>query len=244
MKRLGYVFAALILLTGIKSYAVADETKHEINFSVDLYSKHMWRGIVNGNPVSIQPDIAYSYSGFSTGIWAAVSTDGSYSELDLYTTLTFNDFSVTLFDYYCPQKPVLNHEFFEIEQGKTRHTFDLVMKYSLPGKYPFSILVSTLFYGDDLNPQTGRNYYSTYIESAYNNTFHSFNFQAFAGLTPFAGYYSESPAFVNIGAGVSRKFSTGMKIGFEPKIKFAYNPTVNKGWISFGLNLNKLLYKS
>jgi len=237
MKQLVLLIVAVFILLGPTTHAESVEKKHEVDFSVDLYSKHLWRGFINGNSLSIQPAIEYSYSGFTTGAWAAVSVNGSYHEFDLYLAYSMGSFTVTFYDYFCPVKPLTDNEFFEIQQGKTKHTFDLNVEYSQPDKHPFALTVATMIYGDDLNPDDGKNYFSTYIEPSYNETFYTVDLQAFAGLTPFKGYYSQSAAFVNIGVGMARKFPITKKFDIEAKIKFAYNPSINKGWISFGIGL-------
>ena len=237
MKQLVLLVIVVFIFAVQRTHAESIDREHEIDFSVDLYSKHLWRGFSNGNSVSIQPAIEYSYSGFATGAWAAVSVDGSYYELDLYVAYTLGSFSVTFYDYFCPVKPLADNEFFEIQQRKTKHTFDLNVEYSQPDKHPFALTVATMIYGDDLNPENGKNYFSTYIEPSYNATFYTLNVKAFAGLTPFESYYSQSAAFVNIGAGLARKFPIVKKFDVEAKIKLAYNPSINKGWISFGIGI-------
>ena len=237
MKQLVLLIIAIFILSVLRTHAESAESKHEFDFSVDLYSKHLWRGFTNGNSVSIQPAIGYSYSGFTAGAWAAVSVDGSYHEFDLYIAYKLGSFTVTIYDYFCPVKPLTDNEFFEIQQGKTKHTFDLNVAYSQPDKHPFALTVATMIYGDDLNPANGKNYFSTYIEPSYNATFYMVNMQAFAGFTPFESYYSQSAAFVNTGVSLARKFPVTKKVDIEAKIKLSYNPAINESWISFGIGL-------
>jgi hypothetical protein len=237
MKRLGLLILTILILSDLRSYAEKSVEGHKIDFSLDIYSRHLWRGFVNGNSVSVQPALEYSYSGFSTGAWAAASIDGSYYEFDLYTSYKAGSFKVTLYDYFCPVKPLSDNEFFEIEQGKTRHTFDLNIEYSQPEKHPFALLAATMIYGDDLNPDNGENHFSTYIEPSYNTTFYTVDMQVFAGFTPFKSYYAPSASFVNTGVAFARNFSITNNFSIEANMKLAYNPDSKKGWISLGLSL-------
>jgi len=237
MKRLGFLVLTILVLLTLKIRAEKSDDGHKLDFSVDIYSKHLWRGFVNGNAISIQPALEYSYSGFSTGAWAAASIDGSYYEFDIYTSYALGNFEVTLYDYFCPVKPLSDNEFFEIKKGKTKHTFDLNLEYSQPEIHPFAVLAATMIYGDDLNPDNGKSYYSTYIEPSYNTTFHTVDIQAFAGFTPFKSYYAGSAAFVNTGISVAREFKIYKSYSVGAKIKFAYNPYQNVGWINLGISL-------
>ena len=237
MKQLVLLVMVFFVFAAQRTHAGSIERKHEIDFSIDLYSKHLWRGFSNGSSLSIQPAIEYSNSGFAAGAWAAFSVNGSYHELDLYAAYKLGSFSVTFYDYFCPVKPLADNEFFEIQQGKTKHTFDLNVEYSQPDMHPFALTVATMIYGDDLNPDNGMNYFSTYVEPSYNATFYTIDVKAFAGFTPFESYYAPSAAFVNIGTGLARKFSVAKKFDIEARIILAYNPSINKGWISFGIGL-------
>jgi len=237
MKRLGVLILTILILSDLRSYAEKSVEGHKFDASLDIYSRHLWRGFVNGNSVSIQPAMEYSYSGFSAGAWAAASIDGSYYEFDLYTSYALGSFEVTLYDYFCPVKPLSNNEFFEIEEGKTKHTFDLTLEYSQPEKHPFALLAATMIYGDDLNPDNGKNHYSTYIEPSFNTTVYTVDVQAFAGFTPFKSYYASSASFVNTGVAFARSFAIAGNFSIEANMKLAYNPDSNKGWISVGISL-------
>ena len=237
MKRLGLLVLTFLILSALNSYAEKDNDGHKLDFSLDMYSKHLWRGFANGKQLSIQPAMEYSYSGFSTGAWAAACIDGSYYEFDLYTSYAPGSFVITLYDYFCPVQPLSDNEFFEIEEGKTRHTFDLNVEYSQPDKHPFAILTATMIYGDDLNPETGKNYYSTYIEPSFNTAFYTVEIQIFAGFTPFKSYYASSASFVNTGLAFARSIPITPKFSIEANMKFAYNPDSKKGWLNVGISL-------
>ena len=241
MKRPGLYTLVLFILSGLGLHAKIPESKrevkHKVDFSLDIYSKHLWRGFVNGTSLSIQPSVEYSYGNFSTGAWAAASIDGSYHELDLFAGLQLGNFKTTLYDYFCPVKPLHSNEFFEIKEGKTKHTFDLNVEYADRSKHPFALLAATMIYGDDLNPDNSRNYYSTYIEPSYNIDLGKTGIQAFTGFTPVKSYYAGSAAIVNTGITVSRKFIITETYTIGSKIKFAYNPVKKHGWFSLGINL-------
>lgn len=237
MKRLGLLVVTFFLI--FIDTAVCQDTLSEqkISVSIDVYSRHIWRGFSNGTSFSIQPSLEYNYNNFTGGIWGAWCIDGSYTELDLFLSFQKGNLTATIYDYFCPVNPVEKFEFFEIGKGKTKHTFDLNLEYANPEKHPFSLLVATMLYGDDINPATGNSYYSTYIEPAAGFSFGKTNVRVFAGFTPFKSYYAEHNAVVNTGLSASRKFRIAKNVKLPVKVSFTHNPYHHRSFLTFGINL-------
>ncbi|MHC1778541.1 MAG: hypothetical protein AB9834_24285 [Lentimicrobium sp.] len=237
MKRLGILTVALFL--SFLNPLISQDTlsNQKVSGGLDVYSQHLWRGFANGTSISIQPSVEFTHKGFTGGAWGAWSIDGSYTELDLYIAYKKGDFTATIFDYFCPVNPVESFEFFEINKGKTKHTFDLNLEYANPEKHPFSLLVATMLYGDDLNPETGNSYFSTYIEPAAGFHIGKTGYKIFAGFTPFESYYAEKAAFVNTGVSASHTFMIADRFKLPVKAAFVYNPYQHKPFLTFGINL-------
>ncbi|HOP13494.1 hypothetical protein [Lentimicrobium sp.] len=229
----------LVILTAAPFLLSAQDSlrRHKLDASFDIYTHHLWRGAANGTSVSLQPSVEYSYGNFSAGVWGAWSIDGSYTELDLYAAYSLGSFNVTLYDYFCPVNPVKEFEFFEIRQGTTRHTFDLNVAYARPEKHPFGLLVATMIYGDDINPETGDNYYSTYIEPSFHFRLLKSDMKLVSGFTPVKSYYADRFAFVNTGLSASRIVKLARKVNIPAILKLAYNPYADKFHFSFGITL-------
>lgn len=237
MKRLGLLTIGLFLFFSYPVLSQDTLSKQKITAGLDLYTQHLWRGFANGTSISIQPSVEYNYKGITGGVWGAWSVDGSYTELDLYIAYSKGDFTATIFDYFCPLNPVESFEFFEISKGKTKHTFDFNLEYASPDKHPFSLLIATMLYGDDLNAETGNSYFSTYIEPAADFHAGKIKYKIFAGFTPFESYYAGKAAFVNTGVSVSRTFMIADRVKLPVKAAFVYNPYQHKPFLSFGINL-------
>lgn len=237
MKRLGFLVVTFFLIFIDTAVCQDSLSEQKVSASVDVYSRHVWRGFVNGTSVSIQPSIDYTFNNITGGVWGAWCIDGSYFELDLFLSYKKGNFTATIYDYFCPVNPVEKFEFFEIGKGKTKHTFDFNLEYANPEKHPFSLLVATMLYGDDINPETGNSFYSTYIEPAAGFNFGKTNLKLFAGFTPFNSYYAEQATIVNTGLSVSRNFRVIKKVQFPLKMSFAHNPYRNKSYLTFGINL-------
>lgn len=232
-------YLTLILFSGLPGLLSAQDSlrRHKLDASFDIYTHHLWRGAANGTSVSLQPSVEYSYGNFSAGAWGAWSIDGSYTELDIYAAYSLGSFNFTLYDYFCPVNPVKEFEFFEIRQGATRHTLDLNVAYARPEKHPFGLLVATMIYGDDINPESGRNYYSTYIEPSFHFRLLKSDMKVVSGFTPAKSYYASRFAFVNTGLSASRILKLARKVNIPAILKLAYNPYADKFHFSFGVTL-------
>ena len=232
-------YLTLILFSGLPGLLSAQDSlrRHKLDASFDIYTHHLWRGAANGTSVSLQPSVEYSYGNFSAGAWGAWSIDGSYTELDIYAAYSLGSFNLTLYDYFCPVNPVKEFEFFEIRQGATRHTLDLNVAYARPEKHPFGLLVATMIYGDDINPESGRNYYSTYIEPSFHFRLLKSDMKVVSGFTPAKSYYASRFAFVNTGLSASRILKLARKVNIPAILKLAYNPYADKFHFSFGVTL-------
>ena len=239
MKRLSYFVSLYIYTLLIPQNVLGQDSlsAQKISLSLDIYSKHLWRGFSNGTSISIQPGFQYNYHNFSAGIWGAYAIDGSYTELDLYASYTIGNIEVMLFDYFCPVNPVQTFNFFEFRKGRTKHTLDLNVVYSNQSKHPFSLHLATMIFGDDLNTDTGNNYYSTYIEPALNLKYNKTRIKLFAGFSPFKGYYAANISLINTGLSVSRKFQIARKFVLPVNTIIALNPSNGKLAISLGLNI-------
>lgn len=237
MKRFTLLFLCTFFLISSAVIGQDSISGGKLQISGEIYSKHLWRGSANGTSVSFQPSLEYQIGRFTTGVWGAWCPDGSYTELDLYFSCSANNFTFTLFDYFCPANPVQNFDFFEIGKGRTRHTFDLNAEYADPDKHPFALLAAVMVYGDDLDPETGINNFSTYIEPSVSFSPGKFNLRAFAGLTPFSSYYANKASLINTGISAARKIPVTTKYGVTVKTAFVYNPFKEQTHFTVGVKL-------
>jgi hypothetical protein len=67
-----------------------------------VQSRHIWRGEKLGTTAAIEPSVTLSAGRFSFNVWASVTTNNSYSEVDLIPAYQFNTFQLTLLNYYNP----------------------------------------------------------------------------------------------------------------------------------------------
>lgn len=209
-----------------------------IHLSANLQTRHLWRGSVTCSAWNIQPTATVSKRNFLVGFWGAYTVNNSYSEVNLYGSYTLGRFSFAVFDYFCPDETLKFNRLFDTNQQTTQHTFDATLTYSGTKKLPFSIMISTLIWGDDLNARTNENYYSTYIEASYTwERTLTQKFEFYAGITPFEGYYANSTNLVNIGFSASQtlKVSSTFKLPIFGKV--IVNPYTQNLYFVFGATI-------
>jgi hypothetical protein len=175
------------------------KSKIKTDFSADLYSRYIWRGLqYGGTSPSIQPGVSVSKGNLEFGIWGAYSIGGvnSDEEVDLYLSYTFlNDmFTTTVTDYFFPSE-VTDYNYFDYGKNTTGHVYEAVLNFNGTDNIPLTFLASINFYGADaarinndassadFNTKTGI-LYSNYFELGYSKELRNeIGFSAFAGFT-------------------------------------------------------------
>ncbi|MFP4555439.1 MAG: hypothetical protein ACLFNU_01100 [Bacteroidales bacterium] len=212
-----------------------------ISLSADFYTRHIWRGTLTCDSWNIQPTINLSKSNFQIGAWGAYTINNSYSELDLYVSYTWRNFSISVLDYFCPDETLKFNRLFDFKQQTTQHTIDAIASYDGTGKFPVRFMVSSLLYGDDLSPANNTNFYSTYIEAGYewqpNKNQH---FDVHIGLTPSKGYYAESFNVVSCGVAMNQTFQVTEQFSLPIIGKLIVNPYTENIFFVFGISISNL----
>ena len=208
------------------------------DLSADFRSRHIWRGSLTCSAWSIQPTMNLSKSNFLIGAWGAYTVDNSYTELDLYFSYTAGPFTVGFLDYFCPDETERFNHVFDYSSSSTKHTLDATFSFNGTKKFPLSVMASTLLYGDDKNPENGKNYYSTYIEAAYHlKANDKLEFDFHTGFTPFEGYYAPSANVVSCGIAATQKLALTPKLNFPITGKLILNPYTQNIYFVFGISV-------
>ncbi|PKP36035.1 MAG: hypothetical protein CVT98_09495 [Bacteroidetes bacterium HGW-Bacteroidetes-15] len=208
-----------------------------IQLSANLQSRHIWRGALTCDAWNVQPTINFSNKKFLVGAWGAYTIDNSYAEIDLYISYTIGNFTIALLDYFCPDETQRFNRLFDFHQSTTQHTLDLTLSFE-GEKIPVRLMASTLIWGDDIDPTSGKNFYSTYFEAGYlwKRTPNQ-EFDIFLGATPFKGYYANSLNIVSAGIGINQRISLTDSFQFPIFGKLVINPYTENIFFVFGLSL-------
>lgn len=210
----------------------------QINFSeagVMIQSRHVWRGTKLGNAPAIEPSVTFSGGNFSFNIWAAKTTDNSYSEIDLIPSWQVGGLTVSLFDYYNPVWDVKNR-FLNFKKGECRHSLELSLDNYSGEKSRLKWMVATFVAGDK-NEETGNPFFSTYLELKYPFSFLKIDAEPFVGATPFKGFYAERLAVINSGIAFSKEFKLSSGLSVPISLTYTFNPYDDKHFVTFGTGL-------
>jgi hypothetical protein len=200
-----------------------------------LQSRHIWRGEKLGTTPALEPSATLSAGRFSFNIWASLTTNNSYSEIDLIPAYQFDDFQLSLLDYYNPVSGE-NNQYLNFEKGRTRHSMELTIDNYAVEKRRFKWLIGTFLLGDK-NDETGNPYFSTYLEFKYPFTVLGIDAEPFAGITPFHGLYAEKFAIINSGISFSKAFELSTRLSVPITVAYTYNPYQDKQLVTLATGL-------
>lgn len=233
MNRLTPIFILTVFIAG----AVTVEA--QFSASADLMSRYLWRGqLLAAGPV-IQPGISYTTGtdkvGVDLGVWGSYGlhpNDGT--EADLYTTLTFGEFSLTLTDYFFPSDiPFATTEASDNYFDYDNHVFEAGLSYAAAGKVPLSAALYYNFAGADEEN-------SLYSKVAFQLT-DPIELFVEAG----SGWYSveeegddDSFAIVGVGFTYSNSISISEKFALPLTGTFAINPDLEKIYLIIGMQIS------
>jgi len=238
VKKFLLILFALISAYISKGNDIASKNKKiNLNYQVDIVSQHLWRGYAISDLPSFEPSVEIQFRGFSSGIWAAQSIDGKYSELDIYLKYSIKNISFGIYDYYCPSSFKEIDNYYNFIQKTTNHTLDFHLFYNGTKNFPFKFLLATMVYGDDLNPETNKNYYSTYAEIDYTLNIQNLKICYVLGLNPFKSYYGDKPGIINTGIKTTGKLNFSKKSAIPIQASILLNPLNDIIHISMGITI-------
>jgi len=200
-----------------------------------IQSRHVWRGSQLGKAFAIEPSLTLVCNRFSFNVWAAVTPNNSYSEIDLIPSYTFNRFKLSLLNYYNPVQGDVNR-YLNFKEGKSRHSLELSLDNYSDEKVRLKWMIGTFLAGDR-DKVTGKSLYSTYLEFRYPFTIWLIDVEPFAGITPFRGYYADRFAIINTGISFGKELD--LKLPFKVPLSFSYisNPYTRKNYIIFSVGV-------
>jgi hypothetical protein len=211
----------------------------QVKFSegeIMFQSRHTWRGTEFGTAPAVEPSVTVFSGKFSFNVWASKTFDDSFSELDLIPSVQFDDFSISVFDYYNPVRNEKN-QYMNFKEGESRHSLELSVDNYSGEKSRLKFMIATFLAGDK-DEDTGNPNFSTYIEVKYPFKISTIDAEPFAGLTPFKGLYADQFAFVNTGLSISKAIKVSEKFTIPMVLTYTFNPYENNQFLTFGLGIS------
>jgi hypothetical protein len=225
------ILSILFFLIALQTHS----QKRFLEAEILVTSRHVWRGTMLGTAPAIEPSVTLSGSRFSLNIWASMTTNNSYSEVDLVPSYRFNEFSLTLFDYYNPV-PDEENAYFNFQKGESRHSLELTVDNYSIDKRRLKWMIGTFLLGDR-NDETGYPYFSTYLEIRYPFTIWMIKTEPFVGMTPFSGYYANEPAIINLGVKLSKEIELKMPFSVPISLSLLTNPYAKQSFVIFATGI-------
>lgn len=202
--------------------------KGELYASVDVSSKHLWRGIPAGESPMVKPEIGFNKGNFDIYLWGAWDFEDTYREVNVGLSYVLGNLTLELMDYFYPWS---GDDVLKLANRSTTHQVEFVATYEFE-KLPFHITAGSFIYGDDKNGK-GNQAFSTYLEGGYSHGFNERNtLSVVAGFSVGKGMYTDYTkdfAAVNLTAEYARVF-TLFNYDLPVKVAYTYNPYLEKSW--------------
>lgn len=225
------ILVLVLLINTLLSFSQERWWEAELMF----LSRHAWRGEVLGTAPAIEPSVTAHLGNFSFNVWAAITTNNSYSEIDIIPSYQFKYFALTLLDYYNPVAGEKN-QYLDFSKEFNRHSVEATIDNYDVEKQRLKYLVATFFLGDK-NEETSKPFYSTYVELSYPFTVLGLEAEPFVGATPFEGYYAEKPAVVNTGLSLSKELDFKLPFTIPLTLSLVSNPNTSNTFVTFAAGI-------
>jgi hypothetical protein len=226
----------LVIFLMVTLHISAQENRN-VEFQVDLFNRHYWRGFVLGNSPAIEPQVTFSFNRFSFNLWAAQTFNDSYSEIDLIPSYTAGNYEISFLEYYNPL-PGIENRFFNFSKDENRHSGEIMVAYNGEGKIPFRWMAATFLYGDR-HQITDKHMFSTYIEIGYPFTIAGAEADISLGLSPWESFYSDRLALIHAGFSIEDQITVGQGASIPLKFSLFANPSTSEAWVIFSIGLIK-----
>jgi len=238
-------FVTLFLL--VSGCLIYGQNNFSYDFGATFVSRYVWRGVefgeVGNNPATphIQPSASLTYSfgksSLTLGLWASYGVDGKYNENDL--SLTYNvdseigNIAIGVADYYYPYQKIKFSDF--SDDGKGAHTIEVNLSYTLPDKFPLSLLISN----NVLNDKPDRK--SFYIQASYPFKVKDVELNVFAGMakgkSEWHGVTSDKMEFINIGFSATKNIKITDDYSIPLGMDWIYNPHIEMTYFVFKISI-------
>lgn len=209
------------------------------NFSLELSSKYMWRGIEYGDAPVAFPSLSYTYKGFTAFAMGAYAFNGSHQEVDIGMSYAYKGFCIGLSDYYYPSVVGEKDSYFKLSNRSTGHSVEAYLTVT-PQRIPIWLTLSTYIFGAD-KKTNGNQAFSSYAEFGYTYNFTENNNLSLAiGANLNKSFYTDYEKNFSV-VNIALKYATSFTFGkFRLPVSASYilNPYKEKSYFTFSLYFN------
>ena len=230
-----YIFGGLLAALWMTAVDSSAQEGIEASAEATIVSHYVWRGLDMAD-ACIQPTLTIGWKGLSfnaDGSMGLTNSDDN-KEIDLTASYTTGGLTVGVADLWTES---YDKRYFYYNAHSTNHVFEAFVSYD------FSILSAswqTNFAGDDGTDKKGKRAYSSYFELNAPFRLANLDWQATAGLVPWASSYYETTglAVTNLSVKAMKDLQITDRLKLPVYVQLAGNPCSQRGFIIFGLTLS------
>lgn len=232
------VILILAVWASVGSLWASEPNKGSWQASLELSTKHVWRGLEFGNSPILFPALTYSRGGFSAYAMGGYATNASHQEVDFGASYSLKNWTIGFNDYYYPTVAGEADNYFDYSSRSSKHWVELYATYT-GSKLPIWATLTTFVYGADKLPN-GSQAYSTYFELGYTHQLNSeSSLSLIAGLSPNKSFYSNYESTFAWST-LTLRYSHDIKIGsytLPVSASYLFNPYIKKSFFSCSIIL-------
>ena len=178
---------SILLILGCMSTARAQNAV-DVDLTADLVSSRIWRGLCLGS-LALQPEVTVGWKGLELSVWGDVGLVDSWREIDLTLSYTIGGLTLSVVDYWDNSDGI---RYFYYKPEGTGHSFEGAIEYDFG---PVIASWQTFFAGSDYQEADGKRAFSSYFEISVPFQFGGMEWNAKAGIVPWASDYYETQRF-------------------------------------------------
>ena len=230
-KKMRTLTIILFLAASVAGYAQENEPERKLTVDVgaDLVSSYVWRGLYQAG-ASIQPTASLSAFGLTLGAWGSTDFSTSFKEIDLFLSYEYKGFRASISDYWWSGEGA---SYFKYARGA--HHLEASLGFTFSEKFPLSLEVCTLFYGDDDKDEDDQPYYSSYISASFPFSVGNIDCEAGIGFTPRKGMYSDKAHVAAISLRASKNLQLFNNYALPVFAELIFSPAQDNAYLVFGI---------
>lgn len=229
-----YILATLLFLSVYCPVANAQD-RVEATLSADFVSQYIWRGKELGK-ASIQPTLGISWKGLSLSAWGSMglTTSEDAREFDLTASYTTGGLTLGIVDYWSGYSDT---KYFDYRAHSTYHSFEGFIAYDFG---IFRASWQTIFAGSDGVNKSGNRAYSSYAELTAPFQLATCNWEATAGIVPYAtdSYDANGFAVTNVSLKATKDIKVTEHFSVPIYAQLIGNPCTEQAYFIVGLTLS------
>ena len=224
----------IAILLGAGERLMAQEDV-DITLGADVVNQYVWRGLELGH-ASVQPSLGIGWQGLSLAAWGSVGIADAQDthEIDLTAQYSTGGLSVGIVDYWCDSPET---RYFYYNAHGTSHVFEGFASYDWG---VCCLSWQTIFAGNDGWNKSGRRAYSSYLEASVPFRLAQCDWQATAGVVPWATDYYETSglAVTNLSLKATRALKLSEHFSLPVFAQLVGNPCSQRAYFVFGFTLS------